>query len=54
VALTASGSPWEEGEILAAGCDRLMFKPLVEADLLSLLAQLLNLQYRYPSAQASA
>ncbi|MEB3290088.1 MAG: response regulator [Leptolyngbya sp.] len=52
IALTASGNPWEEGEILAAGCDRLMFKPLVEADLLDMLAQLLNLQYRYPSAKA--
>ncbi|QQE65870.1 hypothetical protein GFS31_25620 [Leptolyngbya sp. BL0902] len=53
IALTASGSPWEQGEIHAAGCDTLMFKPLVEADLLSLLAQLLNLNYRYPSAKVS-
>jgi CheY-like chemotaxis protein len=53
IAMTASGTPAEQAEILAAGCDILLFKPLNESELISTLAQVIPLQYRYPSLEVS-
>lgn len=46
-ALTASVFKEERGDIIAAGCDDMVFKPLEEQHLLQVMGQLLNLDYRY-------
>lgn len=47
VALTASVFQERLGDILGAGCDDILSKPFDEDHLFRLMAQLLNLQYRY-------
>ena len=47
VALTASAFDEERQKIIASGCDDMVKKPLEEANLFSVMGQLLNLPYRY-------
>ncbi len=50
VALTASVFKEEISNILAAGCDEIVFKPVVEQRLLQVMGRLLNLDYCYDEA----
>jgi PAS domain S-box-containing protein len=49
-ALTASAFRENHAEIIAAGCDRVLSKPLDEAQLFDEMAHLLGLRYRYEAA----
>ncbi|MRR51586.1 MAG: PAS domain S-box protein [Rhodocyclaceae bacterium] len=53
-ALTASAFREDRGEILAAGCDDVLSKPLDEEQLFAAMERLLGLRYRYAEAPASA
>lgn len=46
-ALTASAFKEDKDSILSAGCDDMLTKPLNEDSLFKIMAQLLNLEYRY-------
>jgi signal transduction histidine kinase len=48
-ALTASVFKEELSDILTAGCNEIVFKPLAEARLFEVMGQLLNLDYTYES-----
>lgn len=48
-ALTASVFKEERNSILTAGCDEMLAKPVDEQQLLQIMGQLLNLDYRYES-----
>ncbi len=50
VALTASVFKEDVGNILAAGCDDIVFKPVAEQHLLQVMGRLLNLNYCYKEA----
>jgi PAS domain S-box-containing protein len=50
VALTASAFREDHADILAAGCDSVVAKPLVEAQLFEEMGRLLGLRYRYEEA----
>jgi PAS domain S-box-containing protein len=51
VALTASAFREDHADILAAGCDNVISKPLVEARLFEQMAHLLGLSYRYEESR---
>lgn len=51
VALTASVFQERLGDILEAGCDDILSKPFEEEHLFRVMAQLLNLQYRYAETE---
>ena len=57
VALTASAFEEDRAEILAAGCDEMLKKPLEEERLFAVMGELLGLRYRYggevPAAAAA-
>jgi signal transduction histidine kinase/CheY-like chemotaxis protein len=50
VALTASAFREDRGEILAAGCDEVLPKPLDQEQLFAAMERLLGLRYRYAEA----
>lgn len=52
VALTASVFKEEHSDILAAGCDDIVFKPLNAQNLFQVMGQLLHLEYCYESSVA--
>jgi len=52
-ALTASAFLEDRGEILAAGCDDVLSKPLDEEQLFAAMERLLGLRYRYAEAPAA-
>jgi PAS domain S-box-containing protein len=52
VALTASAFEEDRSEIMAAGCDDLVRKPLEEARLFAVMGELLGLRYRYAEGPA--
>jgi len=52
-ALTASAFREDRGEILAAGCDDVLSKPLDEEQLFAAMERLLGLRYRYAEAPAA-
>jgi signal transduction histidine kinase/DNA-binding response OmpR family regulator len=54
VALTASAFEEDRQKILAAGCDDLVRKPMVEEQLFAVLGKLLGLRYRYEENSAQA
>lgn len=54
VALTASAFAEERREVLAAGCDEMLSKPLEEARLFAVMGDLLGLHYRYAEIAAPA
>ncbi|MGN7612419.1 ATP-binding protein [Magnetococcales bacterium HHB-1] len=47
VALTASAFTEQESKIFSAGCDAMMRKPYREAQIFEVMAELLNVRYRY-------
>ena len=53
VALTASAFEEDRGDILAAGCDDLVRKPIEEDQLFAVMGELLGLRYRYTQANAA-
>lgn len=54
VALTASAFKEQRGDILTAGCDEMLAKPLDEQQLLHVMGQLLNLEYCYEAVEPSS
>jgi CheY-like chemotaxis protein len=50
VALTASAYMEQRLEILAAGCDEMIFKPYQEHEIFDAMARFLNLEYVYATA----
>jgi PAS domain S-box-containing protein len=53
-ALTASAFEEDRGAILAAGCDEVVAKPLVEARIFEVMGRLLGIGYRYQAEPATA
>ena len=53
-ALTASAFREDRAGILAAGCDEVVAKPLVENQLFDVMARLLGVQFRYANGDAEA
>jgi len=52
-ALTASAFEEDRGAILAAGCDEVVAKPLVEARIFEVMGRLLGIGYRYEAEAAT-
>ena len=52
-ALTASAFEEDRGSILAAGCDEVVAKPLVEARIFEVMGRLLGIGYRYETEAAA-
>ncbi len=52
-ALTASAFAEDRGAILAAGCDEVVAKPLVETRIFEVMARLLDIRYRYETDTAA-
>jgi DNA-binding response OmpR family regulator len=54
VAITASAFKEQRSDILAAGCDEVVYKPFKDNEVFEAMAQLLDIEYRYEKYDIAA